>query len=90
MTEFYRSPTRERIVTKPTVELRSCRKMGSFALTEMNDYGAEEEPSASPSPQRMRKAVLRQKSSESAHIQFEGLANTQFDLAPVPEENPTA
>lgn len=60
--------------------------MGSFALTDMHDYGAEEAPSASPSPKKIKKATLRQKSSESAHISFGGLANTQFDLAPVPEE----
>lgn len=40
MTEFYRSPTRKRLETKPSVELRSCRKIGSFALTEMQSYGS--------------------------------------------------
>jgi superfamily II DNA helicase RecQ len=83
MTEFYASPTRQRIVTEPYfiayTPAAQLTKQRSLNHQSLDEYGDE----ASPSRMKWALSKSMSKSIENCRIK---MAETNFSLAPVQEE----
>ena len=89
MTYWYCADPRKRMETHPGVELRGKSKMGSFALASL-DYGEESPMKFSTSSVSPKKKVRTASTVMGAAYSISkkgGLANTQYSLPKVAEED---